>query len=239
LKYHTHTTRSSTETVSQPSSSDNAIEEPEEDLPKEDEIIEEILEIPPVGWSTSTVVFYGLETRSILLSGPVDEAMANGICSQLQLMDLAGPEPIRLWINTGGGSIVDALAIYDTIKIINAPVLGVVCGACYSAGLLIVSACDFRIATPRSTFFYHQPIMSSPDVISLEGAQSGLTHYLHSLDTVDEIIKKRTGISKKIWKKHFLGKTSKHFSVKEALKWGFIDDLLEYADKPVLDFRDG
>ena len=197
------------------------------------------MQLSAVGWESASVVFYGLETRSILLSGPVDESMANGICSQLQLLDLAGPEPIKLWINTGGGSIVDALAIYDMIKIIDAPVLGIVCGACYSAGLLIISACDFRIATPRSTFFYHQPIMSSPEVISLEGAQSGLKHYLHSLDTVDEIIKKRTGIKKKPWKKHFFGKTSKHFSVKEALKWGFIDDVLDYADKPVLEIADG
>lgn len=211
----------------------------EETEPLDDEVTDEELDsfiqgLAPEspGWTSTTVVYHGKDTRSILLSGPVDQELADGICSQLYLLDRESKEPIMMHINTPGGSITDGLAIYDTIKCIRSPVIGIVSGACYSAGLIILAATDLRLATPSASFFYHQPIMNPQELNSTETVQHTVEMYRWSQKHMDKIIRKRANISKKKWKQEFEGRVAKHFACKEALKYNIIDEVMAYSKKP-------
>lgn len=187
------------------------------------------------GWNSDTIVYHGSSNRSIILSGVVDQRMADGVCSQIHQLSKEGDDPITVHINTPGGSVIDALAIYDLLRCVRAPIITIVNGACFSAGLIMVSAGDLRIATPKSAFFYHQPIMDSPDLFSTETVESAVQSYRWSQKHLDDVIRKRAGLSKKYWKKYFEGRVAKHFGSKRALKHGIIDEILEYADKPILE----
>lgn len=118
-------------------------------------------------WAPDTLTFFGPEKRSICFAGEVTEESATVIISQLfELNSRDNEEPIYLYINTGGGDLVQGLAIYDVIRSLECPVIGIALGGCQSAGLIILSSCDLRYSYPSTTFMYHNPILE-------------IWHYIH------------------------------------------------------------
>lgn len=212
-------------------------EEEEEELSEEElKAIQDLLS-PNDGqvWTAETMVYHGSKTRSIVLNVDIDNDVAAALCSQIYKLTEEDPDaPITLHLNTLGGSVIDALAIYDTLKISTAPIIVIVAGACMSAGLIILAAGDLRLSTPNSTFFYHQPVMSGGDHITHETIKSTSEMYIWSVKKLDKIIRERSGLSRKHWKKDFQGRIAKNFSPQQALKYNLIDNILHYADKPQL-----
>lgn len=98
------------------------------------------------------VVYFGTE---------VDNESANTIVQQLLFLQLEDPKkPITLYINSPGGSIVDGMAIYDTIKRSTCPVHAVVAGMAASMGAVILSGCTKgeRAILPHGEVLLHQPL---------------------------------------------------------------------------------
>ena len=205
----------------------------------EEELVDEDSAISLLNWAPGQVAFFGPLTRHISISGHITEVIAVAACGQIQELTIRDPEaPIIMHINTPGGSIVDALAIYDMCKVVTNPIVTIVNGGAMSAGLLLLSAGDIRLATPNSMFFYHQPIMSEIGVSTIEEADSVSELYNRYHNVCDEIIRTRAKISKTKWKRNFAGKTSYWFGTEEALTFGLIDDLLEYSKKTKIKLED-
>ena len=101
------------------------------------------------------------KTRIITLNGEVNEISALGVIFQLLNYEEENErEPIYLYINSEGGSIIHGLAIYDTIHHIHAPVYTVCCGLAASMGAFLLSsgAKGKRLALPHSRVLIHQPL---------------------------------------------------------------------------------
>lgn len=64
-------------------------------------------------------------------------------------------KPIKLYINTEGGSIYDGLALVDIIKMSKTPVHGICVGSAMSMGLWIYSSCHKRIIGENATLMFH------------------------------------------------------------------------------------
>jgi len=207
-----------------------------EDLPTEEideDDGEDIILAGSANWQPNLFVFYGPDSRSILLTGEINEELSGAICSQIQeLSSISDVEPIHLYINTGGGNLIDAFAIYDCLRSVPNPIVTIVNGGCYSAGTLILMAGDVRVAMPNSSFFYHEPIVNLIDVDSPQKFESMYAFYKWCRDRMDKIVRKRTGLSKKKWNKKFSNTTSYYFDSKEATKNGFIDAIMEFPVKP-------
>lgn len=61
-----------------------------------------------------------LKDRIIMLTGPVEDGMANSIIAQLLFLDAQdNTKDIYLYVNTPGGSVSAGLAIVDTMNFIN------------------------------------------------------------------------------------------------------------------------
>ena len=102
-----------------------------------------------------------LKDRIILLGTPVDDNVANLICSQLLFLESENPEKvINLYINSPGGSVTAGLAIYDTMQYISSPVATLCMGQAASMGafLLAGGAAGMRYALPNSRILIHQPM---------------------------------------------------------------------------------
>lgn len=70
-----------------------------------------------------------LKDRIIMVSGEVNDDMANAIIAQLLFLDAQDPEKdIYMYINSPGGSVSAGLAIYDTMNFVNADVQTIVMG---------------------------------------------------------------------------------------------------------------
>ena len=101
-----------------------------------------------------------LKERIIFLTGPFEDGMATSICAQLLFLESENPKKeISMYINSPGGQVTSALAIYDTMQYIKSPVSTVCMGMAASAGSLILQAGEKgqRISLPNSKIMVHQP----------------------------------------------------------------------------------
>ena len=99
--------------------------------------------------------------RVVWLGTEVNSTTANSLVQQLTALQLEDASaPITLYINSPGGSIVDGMAIYDTIRRSTAPVHAVVSGMAASMGAVILSGCakGHRHIMQHGEVLLHQPL---------------------------------------------------------------------------------
>ncbi|MBB5219541.1 ATP-dependent Clp protease protease subunit [Treponema rectale] len=101
-----------------------------------------------------------LKTRQVLLSGEINEEMADGIIRQLLILDADNSDPIYIYIDSPGGDVDAGYAIFDTIRFLNSPVYTIGMGLVASAASLILLASpkERRIGFPNSHYLIHQPL---------------------------------------------------------------------------------
>ena len=97
--------------------------------------------------------------RTLLISEVVSPKLTDRLARQLLWLDSQSNDPIRLFINTPGGSADDGFAIYDMIRFIRAPVVNICVGLNASAGTIILLATpkERRLSLPNARIMIHQP----------------------------------------------------------------------------------
>lgn len=101
-----------------------------------------------------------LRERIIFLNGQIEDTMASLVCAQLLFLESENPaKPIYLYINSPGGVMTSAFAMYDTMQFIKAPVGTLCMGMAASAGsfLLMAGEAGQRICLPNASIMLHQP----------------------------------------------------------------------------------
>jgi ATP-dependent Clp endopeptidase proteolytic subunit ClpP len=187
----------------------------------------------PTAWWPGMPAYYGQESRSVLIAGEIDEQVANSVIAQMQQLQADDLEsPVRVYVNTLGGDAASAFALYDWMRCLAVPIISIAYGRCSSAGLPILMGGDFRLATPRCRFFYHE-VVGGYGVTSTKELEEAAGNYTWYQETMEEILTTRAKINKRNWKKHFAGKTSFYFGSDFALEMGIIHDKLEEINKKV------
>jgi len=166
-----------------------------------------------------------LKDRIVMLSGPIDDAVANSVIAQLLFLDAQDPDKdIYLYINSPGGSVSAGLAIFDTMNFINADVQTIVIGMAASMGAFLLAAGGKgkRYALPNAEVMIHQP---------LGGAQGQATeieiaakHILKTRDTLNKILAERTGQTLKVIARDT--DRDNYMSAEEAVKYGLVDAIM-------------
>src|SRR3712207_438803 len=116
-------------------------------------VVPYVVEQGPRGERAMDIYSRLLNDRIIFLGTPVDDQVANAIIAQLLHLDSEDPEQdINLYINSPGGSVPAGLAVYDTMRFINADVATTALGmaASISAVLLAAGARGKRNALPNT-----------------------------------------------------------------------------------------
>lgn len=167
-----------------------------------------------------------LKDRIIMLSGPIDDNVANSVIAQLLFLDAQDPEKdIYLYINSPGGSVTAGMAMYDTMNFINADVQTIVIGmaASMASVLLAAGTKGKRWALPNSEVMIHQP---------LGGAQGQATeieiaarHILKTRENLNQILSEKTGQPIEVIEKDTDRDNFKN--AQEALEYGLIDGIME------------
>jgi len=101
-----------------------------------------------------------LETRSILISGEIDKALAERVIRQLLLLEAESDEPIKVFIDSPGGDADAGYAIFDMVRFVKPRVIMIGMGLVASAGALILLASpkEDRVGLPNSSYLIHQPL---------------------------------------------------------------------------------
>lgn len=100
-----------------------------------------------------------LKDRIIMMQGVVEDYMANLIVAQMLFLESQNPEkPIKLYINSPGGSVTAGLAIYDTMQFVKCPVHTMVMGQAASMGSFLAQAgaAGHRYVLPESRTMIHR-----------------------------------------------------------------------------------
>ncbi len=166
-----------------------------------------------------------LKERIIFLGVAIDDNVANVVMAQLLHLEAEDPEKdIQLYINSPGGTVTAAMAMYDTIQFIKSPVSTICIGQAASAAavLLLAGEKGKRFSLPNSRVLLHQP----------SGGVTGTTMdvEIHTREMVrirallNEIIAKHTGQDLKKVERD----TERDFilTADEAKKYGIIDDVI-------------
>ena len=100
-----------------------------------------------------------LKDRIIMMQGVVEDTMANLIVAQMLFLESQNPDkPIKLYINSPGGSVTSGLAIYDTMQFVKTPVHTMVMGQAASMGSFLAQAgaAGHRYVLPESRTMIHR-----------------------------------------------------------------------------------
>src|SRR3712207_8609569 len=104
-------------------------------------VVPYVTEQSPRGERTMDIYSRLLNDRIVFLGTPVDDQVANAIIAQLLHLDSEDPEQdINLYINSPGGSVTAGLAVYDTMRFINADVATTALGMAASVSAVSLAA---------------------------------------------------------------------------------------------------
>jgi ATP-dependent Clp protease, protease subunit len=101
-----------------------------------------------------------LRDRIIFLGNEIDQHTANLVVAQMLFLENEDSgRDIILYLNSPGGSVYDALAIYDTMKYVKSDIQTVGIGVQASAAAFLLSsgAKGKRLLLPNATVMIHQP----------------------------------------------------------------------------------
>src|SRR3954468_13119577 len=171
-----------------------------------------------------------LKDRIIFLGQDVNQVTANVIVAQLLFLQAEdAKKDIFLYINSPGGSVYDALAIYDTMQYVTNDVQTVGIGVQASAAAFLLSSGTKgkRFMLPNATLMIHQP--SSGTRGKVTDQEIDLRESLRIKKLLEEIMAKNTG--QKVSRIHEDMERDKWLTAKEAKKYGIIDDIIQSPPK--------
>lgn len=171
-----------------------------------------------------------LKERIIFLGEPVDQHTANLIVAQLLFLQAEDPKKdIYLYINSPGGSVYDALAIYDTMQHVKNDIQTVGIGMQASAAAFLLSSGTKgkRFILPHSTVMIHQP--SSGTRGKVTDQEIDLRESLRVKKLLEEIMARNTG--QKTSQIHDDMERDRWMDAKEAKAYGIVDKVIETLPK--------
>ncbi len=171
-----------------------------------------------------------LKDRIIFLGTAVEQNAANVIVAQLLFLQAQdAKKDIFFYINSPGGSVYDALAIYDTMQYITNDVqtVGIGMQASAAAFLLSSGANGKRFALPNATVMIHQP--SSGTRGKVTDQEIDLRESLRIKRLLEEIMARNTG--QKPERIHEDMERDKWLTAKEAKAYGIVDAIITRPPK--------
>lgn len=157
-----------------------------------------------------------------MLCGRIDTDMAHMIISKLLYLDAEGKSEIYMYINSPGGSAIDALAIYDAMQNITSLVITICMGEAASAASMLFCSGDKRILCEHARLLIHQPMGGT------SGQASDLKIYVNELKILEEqiiqIYQRHTGIHREA----LIPMLERDRIIRnhEAIELGFADEIM-------------
>jgi ATP-dependent Clp protease protease subunit len=167
-----------------------------------------------------------LKDRIIFMGEDVNPHTANLIVAQMLFLDnQSSDKPVHFYINSPGGSVYDALAIYDTMQFIKSPVhtYGIGVQASAAAFLLSSGKKGKRFLLPHSTVMIHQP--SSGTRGKVTDQEIDLRESLRVKKLLEEIMARNTG--QKLARIHDDMERDKWLNAEEAKEYGIVDEVIK------------
>ena len=168
-----------------------------------------------------------LRDRIIFLGDEINQHTANLVVAQMLFLENEDPDKdIILYLNSPGGSVYDAFAIYDTMQFVKSDIQTVGIGVQASAAAFLLSsgAKGKRLLLPTATVMIHQPSSVSQRA-KISDLEIDLKEGIRLKRLLNEILAKNTSqplskIEKDVDRDYWM-------TAKEAEKYGLVDKVID------------
>jgi len=171
-----------------------------------------------------------LKDRIIFIGSEIHDVVANSVIAQLLFLEKEdSTKDIDIYINSPGGSVVDGLAIYDTMQLIRPQVSTICVGLAASMGavLLVGGAAGKRYSLPNAKIMIHQPWGGFRGQAS--DVEIHAREMLSTKKRLNSLLAKHSGQSLKTVERDT--DRDNFFDPVEAKKYGLIDQIIEPEEK--------
>jgi len=178
-----------------------------------------------VEWVDSYQPLY--DKRLLYLGQEIDDLVMNQVIAMMLFMDSQSEEPMHLYINSPGGSVIAGLALYDTMQHINSQVSTINTGMAASMASFILGAGarGRRFALPHARVMIHQPMGGAEG--QAEDVRVEAEQIYKIKDTLITMYADMTGQTRETIEKD-LG-FDNYMSAQKALEYGLIDKICDSA----------
>jgi len=175
-----------------------------------------------------------LPSKTIVLSGEVSEKSIMMCVEDIfEIIELKSEyegledfEPIKLIMNSPGGSVYDGFALIGIMETSTIPIHTYAYGQIMSMALPIYVSGHVRWCSPYTTFMYHQIAWQAPyEKLQYHKQEANEGDRLHSM--YNDVILKRTKIPKKTLNEVVHSKSEWYFGPEEAKKYKVVDNILK------------
>ena len=190
-------------------------------------VVPYVVEQSPRGERSMDIYSRLLNDRIVFLGTPVDDQVANAIIAQLLHLDSEDPEQdINVYINSPGGSVTAGLAVYDTMRFVNADVATTALGmaASISAVLLAAGTKGKRNVLPNTRVLLHQPWVQGGPGGQASDVEIQARELVRTKRRMNEILAEATGqafekIERDTDRDYIMG-------AEEAVEYGVVDRVV-------------
>lgn len=166
-----------------------------------------------------------LKDRIVMVSGEIEDQMANAIVAQLLFLAADDPDKdIQLYINSPGGSVTAGFSIYDTMQFIKPDVSTICTGfaASFGAILLAGGAKGKRFVLPNSEVMIHQPLGGARGQAS--DIQIHASWILKTREKINKLLASHTGQSVEQIERD--SDRDRFMSAEDAVAYGIVDRVI-------------
>ena len=161
--------------------------------------------------------------RNIFIAD-IESKQINDIIKGIYALNQLSSDPINLIVNSMGGEIYGAFAIYDCLQSIANPINTYAIGTVFSVSPLLV-ACGtkgHRWAAPNCSFMCHQGTVGDLSD-RLESVESNIKHEKHLSITWCDLMAAHTKMSSKQWSRLCSKVNDTYFDSEQAIEYGIVD----------------
>lgn len=170
-----------------------------------------------------------LKSRTIFISGEINQAMAEKVSSQLLILQDISDDPITIFINSQGGHVESGDTIHDMIKFVKPKVRVVGTGWVASAAITVFLAAnkEDRFSLPNTRYMIHQPLGGFRGQATDVGIEA--EEILRVRKRINSIISTATGqpiekVNKDTDRNYWL-------SAEDAISYGIVNKIITSQDE--------
>lgn len=170
-----------------------------------------------------------LEARTIVISGQVDEKLAERVMSQTVILNSLSHDPIRVIVTSQGGHVDSGYAIHDLFRFVESPIVTIGAGWVASIGvpILLSAEKDSRFCLPNTRFLLHQPSggaggqatdirIAAEEILKLRERLNGML----AEETGQTVEKVQSDSDRNFW-----------MTAEEAQEYGLVSRIIEHASE--------
>jgi ATP-dependent Clp protease protease subunit len=173
-----------------------------------------------------------IDQRKIIISDAIDNKIAERVIRSLYILDGIDKEkPITIIINSPGGDVFSGFAIFDTMRLIKAPVITLVVGFAASMGSIIMLGAKKgkRYATKNSKILIHQPLIGGVFQGRATEIEIQAKEIQETKERIINLYVEETGQSKEKIAKDI--EMDYWMTAESAIEYGLIDKIIESIDE--------